>query len=159
MTISIIAALAENNVIGNDNKLIWHISEDLKRFKKLTSGKPIIMGRKTYNSLPIKPLPKRKNIVISRNKNLDFEGAVIVSDIDKALTECENAEEVFICGGAEIYKMFLPLADKMYLTRVHKNYKGDTVFPETDYSQWKLIDEIKVEDNPSYSFLNYKKIK
>ncbi len=138
MTISIIVAVAENNVIGNNNKLIWHISEDLKRFKKLTTGHPVIMGRKTYESLPFKPLPKRKNIVISSQKNLKFDGAVIVNSVNKALEECKKEKEVFICGGAEIYKLFLPLADKLYITKVHKTFEGDTFFPEPDFSKWKI---------------------
>ncbi len=138
MTISIIAAVAENNVIGNNNKLIWHISEDLKRFKKLTTGHSVVMGRKTYESLPFKPLPKRKNIVISSQKDLKFEGAVIVNSVKEALEECKNEEEIFICGGAEIYKLFLPVADKLYITKVHKSFEGDTFFPEPDLSEWKI---------------------
>ncbi len=138
MTISIIAAIAENNVIGKDNKLIWHISEDLKRFKQITSGHPVIMGRKTYESLPFKPLPKRKNIILSSQKDLKYEGAVVLNSKDAVLEECRNEEEIFICGGAEIYKLFLPLAEKLYITKVHHNFEGDTFFPEIDFSEWKI---------------------
>ncbi len=139
MTISIIVALAENNVIGNNNDLIWHISDDLKRFKKLTSHKPIIMGRKTYESLPFKPLPNRKNIVITKNKNLVLEGAIVVNSPDEALKIIKFEEEVFICGGSEIYKHFLPKADKLYLTKVYNEFEGDTFFPKINYDRWKTF--------------------
>ena len=159
MTVSIIAAIAENNVIGNNNKLIWHISEDLKRFKKLTTGHPVVMGRKTYESLPFKPLPKRKNIVISSQKNVKFDGAVIVNSVNAALEECKNEKEIFICGGAEIYKLFLPLADKLYLTRVHKSFEGDTFFPKIDFSEWEEdFKSNEIYDKKSelnYYFVNY----
>jgi len=161
MTISIIAAIAENNVIGKDNDLIWHISEDLKRFKRLTSGHPIIMGRKTYESLPFKPLPKRKNIVISSQEDLEFEGAVVVNGIKNALAECNADDEVFICGGATIYKYFIGIADKMYITRVHQDFEGDTFFPEINYEIWKVkINSSRLYDEKSklyYSFLDFTK--
>ena len=159
MTISIIAAIAENNIIGKDNDLIWHISEDLKRFKKLTSGHTIIMGRKTYESLPFKPLPKRKNIVISSQKESKFEGAVIVNNFEDALKECEGEDEIFICGGASIYNYFINIADKMYLTKVHHKFEGDTFFPEIDYNIWKLelsSDTFKDEKSGlNYIFVDY----
>ena len=157
MTISIIAALAENNVIGKDNDLIWHLSEDLKHFKKLTSGHPVIMGRKTYESLPFKPLPKRKNIILSSQKKLIFEGATTVNSIEDALKECENEDEIFICGGAEIYESFLPYADKMYLTRVHKSFEGDTFFPEIDYTIWEVdyISKTFKDENNGLKFTFY----
>ncbi len=159
MTISIIAAIAENNVIGNNNDLIWHISEDLKRFKKLTSGHTIIMGRKTYESLPFKPLPKRKNIVISRKDDLYFEGAIVVKNPEEALKECKDEDEIFICGGATIYNHFLNIADKMFLTKVHQEFEGDTFFPEIDYYEWELKSKSeKFKDEKSgldYTFLNY----
>jgi len=159
MTISIIVALAENNVIGNNNDLIWHISDDLKRFKKLTSHKPIIMGRKTYESLPFKPLPNRKNIVITKNKDLVLEGAIVVNSPDEALKIIKSEEEVFICGGAEIYKHFLSKADKLYLTKVYKEFKGDTFFPKINYDRWKLFNSSgELFDEKSelkYSFSDY----
>ncbi len=154
MNISIIAAIAQNGIIGNNNKLIWHISEDLKRFKKLTSGNPIIMGRKTYESLPIKPLPNRKNIILTR-QNKTYEGAYTAKNIEEALKLCDAKSEIFICGGAEIYKLFLPSADKMYLTIVHRNYEGDTYFPEIDYSGWQKIQDEKHTGALNYSFKTY----
>jgi len=158
MTISIIAAIAENNVIGKNNDLIWHISEDLKRFKKLTSGHPIIMGRKTYESLPFKPLPKRKNIILS-HKNLKYESTIVVNSVEDVFKECKNEDEIFICGGAEIYKLFLPYTDKLYLTKIHHFFEGDTFFPEINFSDWELknISEI-FKDKKSglkYSFTDY----
>ena len=159
MTISIIAAVAENNVIGKDNDLIWHISEDLKRFKRLTSGHVIIMGRKTYDSLPFKPLPNRKNIVISNRKHIEFPGAVVVNSFEDALKECEGEDEVFICGGATIYNYFINIADKLYLTKVHKKFEGDTFFPEIEYDKWELESKSeKLKDKKSgldYTFLNF----
>ena len=161
MSISIIAAAAENNVIGKDNSLIWHISEDLKRFKKLTSGHTVIMGQNTYESLPIRPLPKRKNIVLTFDKNLKFENAIMVHSIEEALEHCNYNEEIFICGGASIYKQFLLLADKIYLTRVHKTFDGDTYFPEINLNEWQLAESkeniIDEKSGLTYSFLNYKK--
>lgn len=159
MTISIIVAFAENNVIGKDNSLIWHISDDLKRFKKLTSGHPIIMGRKTYESLPFKPLPKRKNIVISSQKELKFEGAIVVNNYEDALKECSLDDEVFICGGASIYKYFIDIADKMYITKVYDTFEGDTFFPKIDFEKWKIISHSeKMFDETSkleFSFIDY----
>jgi len=161
MIISIIAAVAENNVIGKDNDLIWHISEDLKRFKRLTSDHPIVMGRKTYESLPFKPLPKRKNIVISSQKGLKFEGATVVNNIEDALAECDPEDEVFICGGAIIYNCFIDIADKMYITLVYKEFEGDTFFPEIDLDKWKLLQSSEgFNDEKSgldYRFLDFVK--
>ncbi len=160
MTISIIVAISENNVIGKNNDLIWHISEDLKRFKKLTSGHSIIMGRKTYESLPFKPLPKRKNIILSF-KDIKFEGAYVVNNLEDAIKLCEGEDEIFICGGAEIYKRFIPLVDKLYITKVHKKFEGDTFFPKINYNEWKLIERSKrLYDKNSdldYTFLDYTK--
>lgn len=157
MKISIITAFAENNVIGNNNKLIWYISEDLKRFKKITSGNSIIMGRKTYISLPFRPLPKRKNIVISKNKNLVFKGATLVSSPENALEICKNETEIFICGGASIYEYFLPFADKIYLTKIFHNFKGDTFFPKINFDNWKLINKIEKNGKYKFSFLDYER--
>ncbi|MCF6365014.1 MAG: dihydrofolate reductase [Bacteroidales bacterium] len=163
MTISIIAAIAENNVIGKDNDLIWHISEDLKRFKKLTSGHSIIMGRKTYESLPFKPLPNRKNIVISSQKNLILEGAVVVQSPEEAVKICEGEKEVFICGGATIYNHFINIANKMYITKVHHKFDGDTFFPEYTENDWRIESQSKKKyDKKSdlyFSFIDYIKQK
>ena len=134
--ISIIAAVAENNVIGNDNALLWHISEDLKRFKQLTENHSVIMGRKTYLSLPFRPLKNRRNIVISRNTSA-IEGVEVVSSVEKALNLCENDDEVFIIGGASVYEQTIEIADKLYITRILKHYFGDAYFPMIDEKNWK----------------------
>ena len=156
--ISIIVAIAQNNAIGKDNKLLWHISNDLKRFKKITKGHQVIMGKKTYESLPNGPLPNRKNIVISDDKNDKFEGCITVYSIDEALDLCNETEESFIIGGASIYKQFLPFANKFYLTRVHKDFEADTFF-EVNFDDWKLIVKEDITNDPqnnfSYSFLTY----
>ncbi len=141
MTLSIIVAVAENNVIGKDNQLIWHLSEDLKRFKQITSGHSVIFGLNTYQFLPVKPLPKRKNIVISQDPGITFEGAITVGSIEEALEICKDETEVFICGGASIYRQFLPMADKLYLTKVLEAFEGDTFFPEIDANKWELKSE------------------
>jgi dihydrofolate reductase len=160
--ISMIAAVAENNVIGKNNNLIWHISEDLQRFKKLTLGHPVIMGRQTYESLPVKPLPNRRNIVISRKSDLKPFGAETASSAEEAIKMCLEDEEVFVCGGAEIYRLFLPVVDKMYLTHIHKNFEGDTFFPEVDLDDWVITEdsELKSDDKSGleYSFRNYLKL-
>jgi dihydrofolate reductase len=144
MNVSIIVAIAEKNVIGKDNKLIWHIPADLKRFKQLTSGHPVIFGLNTYQFLPIKPLPGRTNIVISLDPDLKFEGAVTVGSPEKALEFCKDEEEVFICGGASIYRQFLPLADRLYLTKVLHHFEGDTYFPEISKEDWMIESESEI---------------
>lgn len=159
MTISIIAAIAKNNAIGKDNDLIWHISEDLKRFKKLTSGHTIIMGRKTYESLPFKPLPNRKNIILSGKTDLKFKGAIVANSIEDALKECESEDEIFICGGAAVYKKFINIADKMYITEINQEFEGDTFFPDYNQDNWKIkLQSEKYTDKKSnieYKFIDY----
>jgi dihydrofolate reductase len=135
MIISIIVAIAENNAIGKDNQLLWHLPADLKHFKQITSGRSIIMGRKTYDSVG-KPLPNRRNIVVSR-QDIQIEGCEIVKSIDEGLLLCKNEDEVFIGGGAEIYRQAMDKTDIIYLTIVHKSFDADTFFPEIDYSKWK----------------------
>ncbi|MDD4747261.1 MAG: dihydrofolate reductase [Salinivirgaceae bacterium] len=160
-TISIIVAADNQNGIGKENKLPWHISEDLKNFKKVTSGKSIIMGRKTWESLPFKPLPKRKNIVITSDKNYIAEGATVVTSPKKAVEACSENEEVFIIGGAKIYKHFFAVANKLYLTRLHDTFDTDTTLEGFDPSEWILRNEEhfeKSENHPSaFSFLVYEK--
>lgn len=135
MTVSMIAARGRNNEIGKNNELLWHISADLKFFKATTMGKSIIMGRKTFQSLP-KALPGRKNIVISRNPDFEAPGAVVVSDIASAIKESET-DEVFIIGGESIYKAFLPEAQKIYLTEVNfEDRDADAYFPEMNSDEW-----------------------
>ena len=136
---SIIVAVAENGVIGDQNRLLWHISEDLRRFKELTTGHPVVMGRKTYDSIG-RPLPNRVNVVISRQEGLTLPGCTVVHSLPEALALFAEEEEVFVIGGAQIYAEALPLADRFYLTRVGRAYEGDTRFPAWDPSEWELIE-------------------
>lgn len=139
--ISVIVAVAQNGVIGCENRLIWHISEDLRRFKAITAGHPVIMGRKTWESLG-RPLPNRTNVVVTRNPDYRAEGCTVVNSLDEAMAMFGAQEEIFIIGGAEIYSQAMPVADKLYITVVHADYEGDTVFPKWDRSQWtQTLDE------------------
>lgn len=153
-TISIIVAIAENNAIGKDNKLLWYLPDDLKRFKRLTTGHPVIMGKKTFESLPIKPLPNRTNIVLTDIPDEKIEGCTMAYSIDDALSKCPDGEECFVMGGGMIYRQFLEIADRLYITFIHKNFEADTFFPEVDYSNWTLVEEEKHEDkgNSTFSF-------
>ena len=157
MTISIIVAVAENNAIGYDNHLLWHISEDLKRFKSITTGHHIILGRKTYESVG-KPLPGRINIVISRQENYTVDGCLVAKSIEDALLIAKDDSEVFIIGGGEIYKQALSITDKIYLTRVHAGFAGDTFFPELNLSEWATESVQKGkpanDDGFGYTFIN-----
>lgn len=146
MKIVLIAAVAENGTIGDAGKIPWHISEDLKRFKRVTLGHPIIMGRKTFESLG-KPLPGRRNIILTRQPGPDH-----FSSLEAALKTCNG--QVFIIGGAEVYRAALPLADTLMLTHVHRSVDGDTKFPDYDRTQWR---EVSREDTPEYSFVTYEK--
>lgn len=150
--ISIIVAVAENMAIGKDNQLLWHISEDLKRFKKLTSGHTVVMGRNTWLSLPVRPLPHRTNIVITDNPTECLEGCLMVNSIEAAIAKCPEEEESFVMGGASIYRQFMPIADKLYITRVDKPFEGDTFFPEIDPQVWKLVEQSEWYDMASNSF-------
>lgn len=132
-------AVSRNGVIGRDGGLPWHISSDLKRFKAITMGKPIIMGRKTWESLPRKPLPGRQNIVITRQKTFTAEGAVVVGDVKSALKVAGEADEIAIIGGGEIYNMFFAMTDRVYLTEVDLTVEGDTYFPKLDASEWREV--------------------
>jgi len=160
--LALVWAMARNRVIGRNNALPWHLPEDLKFFKRVTMGKPIIMGRKTWESIG-RPLPGRCNIVISRNQDFKADGIEAVSSLQQAISLAEQislrdgVDEVCVIGGAEIYDQALPLADRLYLTQVHADVEGDTFFPEFDLSQWQ---EVEREDfsassaNPyDYSFL------
>ena len=151
-SITIIVAAAENNAIGKDNDLIWSLPNDLKRFKKLTSGHSIIMGRKTFDSFP-GLLPNRKHIVISRNKNISFSDEVtVVNNFEDAITETGDDENPFIIGGGQIYKLAMDLGDKIELTRVHEEFKADTFFPKIDEDKWKLIHEEFNEKDERHQF-------
>ena len=151
-SITIIVAAAENNAIGKDNDLIWSLPNDLKRFKKLTSGHSIIMGRKTFDSFP-GLLPNRKHIVISRNKNISFSNEVtVVNNLEDAIRETGDDENPFIIGGGQIYKLAMDLGDKIELTRVHEEFKADTFFPKIDEDKWKLIHEEFNEKDERHQF-------
>lgn len=159
--ISIICAVANNNVIGKDNSLIWHLSSDLKRFKKLTENHTIIMGRKTFESLP-GVLPKRKHIIFTRDENfsIDNEAVEISNSIDTIIKNFKDSdEEVFVIGGGQIYTAFLPYASKMYLTELQDSFKGDTYFPQLQASHWKVIEKSEpiVENGTTYRFVDYKR--
>ena len=136
--ITLIAAAAENNALGKDNDLLWHLPEDFKRFKQITSGHYIIMGRKTFESFP-KPLPNRTHIIITRHKEYLADGCLVVHSLEEALEISPQNEEVFIIGGAQIYKQALPFADKIDLTRVHIELDADAFFPEFNTSEWNLV--------------------
>ena len=136
--ISIIVAVAKNGVIGDKNSLLWHLREDMVHFRTTTSGHPVVMGRKTYDSIG-RPLPKRTNVVITRDTNLAIEGCTVVHSLEEAVAMFDKSEEVFIIGGAQIYAQALAVADRIYLTVIDKEYEGDTSFPEIDYSAWKEI--------------------
>ena len=153
----IVAAVAENNVIGNDGDIPWHIPEDLKHFKELTEGFPVIMGRKTFESLPesFRPLPNRKNIVLSRS-GFKAEGTVTAKSLEEAYSIAEqDSEKVFVIGGSAVYELALSECDRLEITRVHEEYDGDTYFPEIDDENWK---EISRTEKDGFSFVTYSSI-
>lgn len=158
--LSIIVAVAENNVIGKDNKLIWHLPEDLKRFKKLTTGHTIIMGRKTFESLG-RVLPNRKHVILCNDMelNIEDENVEVLEDILMLKQYIDSTEENFIIGGATIYKLLLPYANKIYLTLIHEKFEGDVFFPEIDEREWKIVETekgLKDEKNPyDYEYITY----
>ena len=149
--ITIIAAAGENNELGKDNDLVWHLPDDFKRFKQLTTGHFIIMGRKTFESFP-KPLPNRTHVVITRNTDYNRKGAVVVHSIDEALLKSASDEQPFIIGGGEIYDMGMSVADKIELTRVHGTFNADTYFPEIDDTEWELISEVYHDKDERHKF-------
>ena len=156
--ISIIVAIAENNAIGKNNDLLWHIPEDMKRFKQITSGHKIIMGKRTYESLPYRPLKNRTNIVISDIPGDHYEDCVMAYSIEEALEHCTQDEECFIIGGGMVYRQFLPLADKLYITRVDKSFEADIFFPEIDPETWEETEREEGSGEGldfTYSFITY----
>ncbi|MEQ3663440.1 MULTISPECIES: dihydrofolate reductase [unclassified Olleya] len=160
--LTMIVAAGENNEIGKNNDLIWHLRDDLKRFKALTSSHYIIMGRKTFESFP-KPLPNRTHIVISRQSNYKApEGIIVVGSIEEAINLAKNDSQPFIIGGGEIYKLAMPYASKIELTRVHSNFDADTFFPEIDRTQWKETANTfhKKDENHEFefSFLTFQRV-
>lgn len=138
MTLSLVVAASSNNVIGRDGGLPWHLPDDLRQFKRLTMGKAVIMGRSTYESIG-RPLPDRRNIVMTRNADYVADGCDVVSSVSEAIDALEGAEEAMIIGGGQVYRDFLPLADRIYLTRVQAEVEGDTYFPEIDEATWRLV--------------------
>lgn len=158
MKVSIIAAVAKNGAIGKNNDLIWHLPDDLKFFKKTTSGHPIIMGRKNYESIPEKyrPLPNRKNIVLTHQKDYKAPGCEVVQSIEQALKNEAGQKEVFIIGGSQVYQLALDhnLVDQMYITEVHHAFDADAFFPDFDKSEWKkeIIGEHPIDEKHKYAF-------
>jgi dihydrofolate reductase len=137
--VTLVAAIAENGVIGNGNRMPWHLPADLKRFKALTLGKPILMGRRTFEAIG-KPLPGRRNLVLTRAADLAASGVEVVHSVEEALAACADAPELMVIGGAEIYRLFLPHAQRMHITRVHAPVVGDTRFPGCDWNEWRKVE-------------------
>nr|AIA18414.1 Dihydrofolate reductase [uncultured bacterium] len=163
MTLSIIVAVSENNLIGVNNDLPWHLSADLKRMKTITMGHHLIMGRKTFESLG-KPLPGRTSIIITRNKNYQVPPeCIVVPSLKEALAAVKNDNEPFIVGGGEIFREALPLVNKIYLTRIHQRFEGDTYFPELNEKEWKQVSRNDFQrdekNNYAYSFINLERIR
>ncbi|WP_121667893.1 dihydrofolate reductase [Mesonia aquimarina] len=158
--LTMIAAAAENNALGKDNDLVWHLPDDFKRFKKLTTGHFIIMGRKTFESFP-KLLPNRTHVIITRQENYAPENCIVVHSLEDALIAAKQDEQPFIIGGGEIYKIALPHADKIELTRVHTKVEADTFFPEINEKNWKKTGEIFHEKDEkhahAFSYITYLK--
>ena len=151
--ISIIVAIAENRAIGKDNRLLWHLSDDLKRFKKLTTGHTMIMGRNTFLSLPNGALPNRRHIVISDIPGETFPGCEMAGSVEEAVQLAGTDDECFVIGGGMVYAQFLPVAGKLYLTQVHESFDADTFFPEIDFSQWRALatEEVEAGDKNLYA--------
>lgn len=149
MKITLVAAIASNNVIGKENSLPWNIPEDLKRFKQMTSGHTILMGRKTFDSIG-RPLPNRQNIVMTKDKNFEQEGIKVINDFDEALELIkESNEDVFVIGGSKIYELFEPVANSLAITRILKDFEGDAFFPDINWDLWQIEKEEKFFDEKS----------
>lgn len=154
--LSIIVALGRNYEIGQNNQLLCHLPDDLKRFKTITSGHTVLMGENTYLSLPVRPLPNRKNIVLTLNKDTVYEGCEMAYSIEEAILMCKKEEETFIIGGASVYKQFYPLCDKLYLTLIDAEFKNaDAFFPKIHINDWFLIEETfhAADEKHMYNFL------
>lgn len=161
MKISLIVAMSSNRAIGLANQMPWHLSADLKRFKQLTMGYPILMGRKTFESIA-RPLPGRTNIVVSRNPAYRPEGCIVVDTVEAAINQaCQLADEVFVIGGSTLYEATFPIADTLYITQINRDFNGDTFFPDFDWNRWSEIAREDVVDDPkvsfTYSFLKLQK--
>lgn len=159
--ISIIVAVASNYAIGKDNDLLWHISNDLKRFKTLTEGQYIIMGKRTYYSLPKRPLPNRTSMIITDVEGEEIDGCLMAYSIEDAMEKMHPTAENFIIGGGSVYRQFMPLADTLYITRVHQDFEADTFFPQISTDDWMLESAEEVRDDPqnpfSYTFEIYRR--
>ena len=151
MQLSIIVAMDRNRVIGEGDALPWHISSDLKNFKKITMGKPIVMGRKTHESIG-RPLPGRENIILTRDKTYQAEGCSVLHSMEEIFEHCKDVEEVMITGGSEIYKLSLEQATRLYLTEVHTEIEGDTFFPEFDRDEWEEVSREDFEADEKNEF-------
>jgi len=158
--ISMIVAMAENRAIGKDNDLLWHLPDDFKHFKSVTMGKPILMGRKTYESIG-KPLPGRENIVITRDKNFSADGTTLVNSIPDALEASEQYDEVMVIGGASFYEQMLPVANRLYITVVQATFAADAFFPDINLDEWDVIEQSEhaADEKHAYafSFITYQK--
>lgn len=160
MRISIIAAVSDNRVIGQGGSLPWRIPADMQHFKRLTMGKPVIMGRKTFQTLD-KPLSGRKNIILTRSEDYTMPGCTVAHSLEEALEAAEGADEVMIAGGEAVYRSALPHADRMYLTLVHASFSGDTYFPEWEPAEWREVereDHTGTDEPHTYSFLTFERI-
>ena len=158
MVISIIAAMAENRVIGRGNEMPWEIPSELKRFKEITMGHPVIMGRRTFESIG-RPLPGRKNVIITRQMDYSAADSIIVPDLQAALAACEGAKEVFICGGDTVYREAMPMADKIYLTIIDEEFEGDSFFPEIPEDFVEIRRMTVTEDVLPYDMVLYERMK
>ncbi|MDT4289356.1 dihydrofolate reductase [Methylomonas sp. MO1] len=162
MKISLIVAMASNRAIGLSGQMPWHLSADLKRFKQITMGAPILMGRKTFEAIG-RPLPGRENIIVSRDPSYQQPACQVFTDIDSVLQRYADSPELFVIGGATLYEAMLSYADYLYLTEIHKTFAGDTFFPEIDASQWREVarDDVKNDQavDFSYSFLKLEHIR
>ena len=159
--LTIIVAAAQNLAIGKDNDLLWHISDDLKRFKSLTSGHPVIMGRRTFDSLPKKPLPKRRNIVLTHDPDFSFLGVEVCHSFQEIMQIVRSDDEFFVMGGASLYEMFMPFADRLYVTWVYADFDADVYFPPIDDTLFLLTDITRRQTDPEtglqYAYAEYRR--
>ena len=159
--LSLIAAVASNRAIGKGQQLLWHLPDDMRHFRETTRGKPVIMGRKTWESLPatFRPLPGRRNLVVSRNRAYQAPGAMLTDSLDEALRACADAAEIFVIGGAELYRQALPLATRLYLTEVAASAEGDAFFPEFAPDDWEEVSRSpgRNESGPAFAFVVYQR--
>ena len=151
MKLSLIVAVSDNRVIGKDNRMPWHLSADLKRFKAITWGKPILMGRKTYESIG-RPLPGRKNIVLTSDPNYQANGCAVAHSKAEAIELAGDVDELMVIGGTSLYESFLPEANRLYLTLIERDYEGDAFFPEFSLEDWRIVECETIVDDPSVDF-------